>query len=298
MIMDTVEVNLVDTLRNQKFISLLLLALLVTYVLPFPFMTNFFHDYSRVKELRDDMIKEHNAIVCHRVLETDPDFFSSQGMKCNDKYYRPDEETVSTGELLVYADTYGKYLEAKRELRRDLPGLKVFAILVFLLSLWFGYSLIDLTVKVSSGYEGGLLGPLLAGLHSLPALVASEALVFAAMFVLLTVFAVPIALFGPVGVLVAGFIVSPAFTLVIPAYYFARRVFPIGEIWRVARGNPGGYLSLGLGLSVVEILTVVAMGYTLSIGLGVLFLVILAAGALHYLLGSLGSLWVYLGHSP
>lgn len=130
---------------------------------------------------------------------------------------------------------------------------------------------------------------------------ASEALVFAAMFVLLTVFAVPIALFGPVGVLVAGFIVSPAFTLVIPAYYFARRVFPIGgEIWRVARGNPGGgYLSLGgLGLSVVEILTVVAMGYTLSIGLGVLFLVILAAGALHYLLGSLGSLWVYLGHSP
>lgn len=291
--MNAVELNLSAILKNRKFLTLFFIALLVTDVLPFPLINGFLQDYSKVREIREQMARENDAIVCHRVLNTDPDFFGSHGMKCNEEYYRPNEKTVGVDGLVVYEDTYWKYLKAKKDLRGKLPDLAVFVILGFISLLWFSYALIDFMVGLARGNEKGLLEPIISGLHSLPALVGSEILVFLVMFLVLILLAIPIAIFGPLGGFIAVLISSPAFALVVPVYYFTKNIPPFEEIWRVVKGNTGGYFTLGFGVLVIEILTTMSY-HTISIGSGMLFLLILVTGALQYLLWSLGALWVYL----
>ncbi|WP_297091921.1 hypothetical protein [Thermococcus sp.] len=293
--MKTVSLNVSATLRNRKFISLLFVALLVTYVFPFPFISGFLQDYSRLKEIRERMAQENDAIVCHNVFDVNPEFFGSHGMRCNDNYYRPDERTVTVDGLSVYRDTHHEYLDAKKNLRRELPPFVVFVVFVFLALLWFSYAMVDFAVELSEGNERRPFESMLSGLRSIPALVASEILVFIAMILVLILLAIPIALLGPFGGFIAGLIASPAFALVVPAYYFTKKIGPVGEIWRIAKGNPGGYFTLGLGLAVLEALT--ALEYENYLGIGALFLMLIVGG-LRYLLSSLGALWVYLDTPP
>ncbi|WP_258084704.1 hypothetical protein [Thermococcus thermotolerans] len=279
------------TLKNRKFLALLLTALLVTYVLPFPLINGFLQDYSRLKQIRERMLRENEAIVCHNVFDVNPDFFGSHGMECNDEYYRPDERTATVDGLTVYQDTYYEYLKAKRNLQRELRAFVLFVIFAFLTLLGFSYAMVDLAVGLSEGNEKRPLESILSGLRSIPALVASEILVFIVMILVLMLLAIPIAVLGPFGGFVAGLIASPAFALVVPAYYFTKKIGPVGEIWGVVKGNPGGYFTLGLGLAVLETLTV--LGYGTYFGIGTLLLMLMVGG-LRYLLGSLGALWVYL----
>ncbi|WP_157628428.1 hypothetical protein [Thermococcus thioreducens] len=263
----------------------------MTYALPFPLINGFLQDYSRLKHIRERMLRENEAIVCHNVFNADPDFFGSHGMKCDEDYYRPNEQTVNVDGLSVYEDTYYEYLEAKKNLREELPTFVIFVIFEFLSFLWFSYAMVDFAVELPRENEKRISDSILSGLRSLPALVTSEILVFFVMILVLILLAIPIALLGPFGGFITGLIASPAFALVVPAYYFTGNIAPVGEIWRVAKGNPGGYFTLGLGLSVVETLAIV--GYTTYLGLGTPFMMLIT-GSLRYLLSSLGALGVYL----
>lgn len=111
--MEPIHLDVSSTLRDRRFLALLAIALLVTYVLPFPFVSSSIQDYSRLKDVTERMAKENDAIVCHNVLDTNPDFFSSHGMECDEKYYRPNESIVAVDGLRVYEDTYLEYIKAR-----------------------------------------------------------------------------------------------------------------------------------------------------------------------------------------
>ncbi|ASJ04278.1 hypothetical protein [Thermococcus barossii] len=293
--MGTGGVDVFETLRSRKFLALLAIALLVTYVLPFPFIHGFLRDYSRVREIRERMVKEDEAITCHDVFDADPSFFGSHGMKCSDEYYRPGERTVTVDGFWVYEDTYHEYLRAKRNLREELPAFVIFVIFAFLSFLGFSYAMVDLAVGLAGENGRRLKEVLLSGLRAIPALVAAEILVFIVLVLVLILLAIPMAIFGPLGSFMAGLIAAPAFALVVPAYYFTKEIGLIGEIWRVARNNPGGYFTLGLGLAVLD--TLMVFQYHTYLGIGTLFLMLIIGGP-RYLLNSLGALWVYLDTPP
>ena len=289
--MEPIHLDVSSTLRDRRFLALLAIALLVTYVLPFPFVSSSIQDYSRLKDVTERMAKENDAIVCHNVLDTNPDFFSSHGMECDEKYYRPNESTVTVDGLRVYEDTYLEYLKAREALKRDLPPLVLFVIFVFLATLGFGYAMIDLAVGLSTGNEKGLKDSLISGLRAVPALAISAFLVFVVLLLILILLAIPIALLGLLGTILAGLVASPALALVLPAYYFTKNVWTVGEIWRVVKKNTGGYFALGIALVVVDEL--MTLQYNLGLGIWMLPLMILI-GAVWYLLNSLGALKVYL----
>ncbi|NJE60786.1 hypothetical protein [Thermococcus sp. 21S7] len=289
--METVSLDVSATLRNRKFFALLLLALLVTYALPFPLINGPLQTYSRLREITERMTKENDAIVCHRVLDTNPDFFESHGMKCDDEYYRPNESTVTAGDLIVYEDTYNEYLRTREDLKRGLPAFILFAIFVFLVTLGFGYSMVDFAVGLSAGTERRLRDSLTSGLRAIPALAASEILVFVVLLLVLILLAIPMVLLGPFSNVLAGLVVSPAFALVVPAYYFTKNISLIGEIWRVVKRNTGGYFALGAGLVLVDGLMV--LQYNLGLGIWTLLIMVMI-GAVRYPLNSLGALKVYL----
>jgi len=289
--MEPIHLDVSSTLRDRRFLALLAIALLVTYVLPFPFVSSSIQDYSRLKDVTERMAKENDAIVCHNVLDTNPDFFSSHGMECDEKYYRPNESTVTVDGLRVYEDTYLEYLKAREALKRDLPPLVLFVIFVFLATLGFGYAMIDLAVGLSTGNEKGLKDSLISGLRAVPALAISAFLVFVVLLLILILLAIPIALLGLLGTILAGLVASPALALVVPAYYFTKNVWTVGEIWHVVKNNTDGYFALGITLVVVDGLA--TLQYNLDLGIWMLPLMILI-GAVWYPLNSLGALKVYL----
>ncbi|NJE42446.1 hypothetical protein [Thermococcus sp. GR6] len=291
--METYNFNVNGTLKNRKFIALMVIAILVTYAIPFPFISGFLDDYSRLKDVERQMGKENEAIVCHEVYDVDPDFFGEHGFTCNDEYYRPGEPTTSCCGMHVYRDTYGEYLQVKESLREELPGFVAFVIFAFLAVIVFSYALIDLAVRIGRGEldKLGIKDSVLKGLHALPGLVVSEAITFVVVLIVLILLAIPIAIFGPFGTVIASILAVPAFVLVIPAYYFTKKIGPVGEIWRVAKTNPGGYLTLGLGFAVVDALMVFQYEYYLGIGT---LLLMLLTGTIRYLLNSAGALMVYM----
>ncbi|ASA77191.1 hypothetical protein [Thermococcus sp. 5-4] len=289
--METVDLNVSATLRNRKFLALLAIALLVTYALPFPLINGPLHDYSRLKRIMERMTKENDAIVCHNVLDTNPDFFGSHGMKCDDEYYRPNESTVTVGDLIVYEDTYNEYLRAREDLKRGLPVFIFFAIFVFLAMLGFGYAMVDFAVGLSAGTERRLQDSLTSGLRAIPALAASEILVLIVLLLVLILLAIPMALLGPFSNVLVGLVASPAFALVVPAYYSTKNIGLIEEIWRVVKKNTGGYFALGAGLVLVDGLMI--LQYNLGLGIWTLPVMIMI-GAVRYPLNSLGALKVYL----
>ncbi|QDA31045.1 hypothetical protein FH039_04730 [Thermococcus indicus] len=292
--METPSIEVDKTLRSKKFVGLLIVALLVTYALPFPLMSGFMESYGRVKEILRLMEKENDAITCHSVFNSNPDFFGSHGMKCDDTYYRPSEPTVSCCGMSVYRDTYWEYLRASSEMREKLPLMVIFAVWAFLTNLSFGYALVDAAVELARE-EKRALESIKAGLKALPALVAAELLTFVVVLIALVLLAIPIAIFGPFGSFVAGILATPTFALVVPAYYFTGNVGVVGEIWRVARANPGGYFTLGLGLSIVDVFLVLQYEYYMG---ALTLLILLPLGAVRYVINSLGALWVYVETIP
>ena len=289
--MGTVDLDVESTLKNRKFLSLLLLALLVTYLIPFPLISGALQDYSHLKAIHERMVKENDAIVCHNVLDTNPDFFSSNGMKCDDTYYRPNESTVSSGDLLVYEDTYNEYLRAEEALKSDIPDFGAFVLIAFLSTLLFSYAMVDFAVGLSEGLEKNPLECIVSSLRALPYLVAAEILVLIVLVFIVILLAILLSIFGLLREVVVGLIAAPAFALVVPAYYFTRNVEVVGTIWGVAKRNAAGYLALGAGLTLIDI--IMAFQYNLSLGIWTRPLMILL-GSIRYPLNSLGALKVYL----
>ncbi|AEK72596.1 transmembrane efflux pump [Thermococcus sp. 4557] len=293
--MGTPSIEFDKTLRSKKFMSLLIAALLVTYALPFPLVSGFMESYGMVKEILRLMEKENDAINCHAVFNFDPDFFGGHGMKCDETYYRPNETTVSCCGMQVYRDTYWEYLRASSEMREKLPLMVVFAVWVFLTNLTFSYALVDAAVGLTGDGEKRIIESIKAGLKALPALVAAEILTFVVVLIALVLLAIPIAIFGPFGSFIAGILTTPAFALVVPAYYFTGDVGVVGEIWRVARTNPGGYFTMGLGLSIVDVFLVLQYEYYMG---ALTLLLLLFLGAVRYVINSPGALWVYVETIP
>lgn len=289
--METLEIKLKRTLRNKKLLGVLLIAVFVTYAVPFPLIRGVFEDYGKVKELQRQMKKENDAIVCHEVYSTNPGFFGEHGMKCNDEYYKPNETTVGCCGMLVYRDTYADYLRVMEDLRKGLPVFLLFVIWVVISLLAFSYALVDTAVATSKGEERSIGGSILSGIRALPALVVSEFVVFLALLVVLLVLAVPIAILGIAGTMLVETLATPAFALVIPIYYFERRIGPVREIWRVFKNNTDGYLVLGLLSGLLDIAMTLQYNYYLGIGN---LLIMLAIGVPRYLLNSVGTLTVYL----
>lgn len=289
--METHKVELGRTLRSKKLLGLLMIAVLITYAVPFPFITGFLEDYGKVKELQRQMGKENDAITCHMVYSSNPDFFGSHGMRCDDTYYRPNETTVECCGMSVYRDTYQEYLRARDSLGRELPKFVLFVVWVFLSLTAFSYALVDTAVSIYGEKERSLRESILAGIRSLPALIASEIIVFIALILLLILLAIPIAILGIAGTVLVGILAAPAFALVLPIYYFERKIGPVGEIWRIFKNNTGGYLVLGLLAGLLD--TVMTVQYDYYLGIGIL-LIMLAIGVPRYLLNSVGALVVYL----
>ncbi|ASJ06802.1 hypothetical protein [Thermococcus pacificus] len=289
--METHEVELGQTLRSKKLLALLLISVLLTYAVPFPFIAGFLEDYGKIKEIKKQMEEENEAIVCHTVYDTDPEFFGSQGMECSDENYRPNESTVSCCGMSVYRDTYQEYLRAREDLGKELPKFVLFVVWVFLSLLAFSYALVEGAVSITNGGEVSLKRSILSGFRALPALVASEFVMFVAIIAVLILLAVPMAILGPLGGILVVILTAPAFALVIPVYYFERKIGPVGEIWRIFKNNTGGYLVLGLLAGIVDLL--VAFQYEYYFGIGTL-LIMLAIGIPRYVLNSVGALVVYL----
>ncbi|KUH32813.1 hypothetical protein APY94_08490 [Thermococcus celericrescens] len=179
-------------------------------------------------------------------------------------------------------------------MREKLPLMGIFAVWVFLTQLAFSYALVDAAVELARGRKKRVLESIKAGLKSLPALVAAELLTFVFVLIALILLAIPIAIFGPLGSFMAGIIATPAFALV-PVYYFTGNVGVAEEIWRVARANPGGYFTPGLGLSIVDVFLVLQYEYYMG---ALTLLLLLSLGAVRYVINSLGALWVYAETAP
>ena len=289
--MGTVDLDVVSTLKNRKFLGLLLLALLVTYVIPFPLISGALQDYSHLKAIHERMAKENDAIVCHRVLESSPDLFSSNGMKCDDTHYRPHESTVSFGDLLVYEGTYNEYLRAEEALKSDIPNFVVFVLIVFLSTVLFSYAMVDFAVSLSRGIEKSPLDCIVLALRDLPYLLAAELWTLMVLLFVLILIAIPVSMLGPLGSFLIGLIISPTLALVLPAYYFTRKIEVVGPIWGVIKRNPAGFLGLGAGLALLSTMT--SLQYELLSGVWALPMM-LFGGLLRYPLGSIGALKVYL----
>ncbi|NJE06389.1 hypothetical protein E3E36_09580 [Thermococcus sp. M36] len=289
--MGALETEIGRTLINKKFLGALLIAVLLTYGLPFPFIKGFLGDYGKIKEIRKQMEKENEAIVCHRVYDTDPEFFSSHGMKCNDEYYRPNGTTVGCCGMSVYRDTYWQYLRVKGDLRKELPKFLLFVVWAFLSLLTFSYALINIAAGLSEGREVSIRKSILSGFRALPALVASEFIMLLALLIALILLAIPIAVLGPAGGLLVGVLAGPAFALVIPAYYFTHKIGGVGEVWKIFKNNPTSYIVLGILLGTLD--TIMAFQYEHYLGIGTL-MIMLTVGALRYVVSSIGALEVYL----
>ncbi|CAD5243868.1 hypothetical protein [Thermococcus camini] len=293
--MRTLYIEANKTLRSKKFMGLLITALLITYALPFPLVSEFMESYGRVKEILRLMEKENDAITCHSVFNSNPEFFGSHGMRCDETYYRPNETTVSCCGMSVYRDTYWEYLHASSEMREKIPLMVIFSVWAFLAQLAFSYALVDAAVELAREGEKRTLESIAAGLKALPALIAAEVLTFIFVLIALILLAIPIAILGPFGSFIAGIIATPAFALVVPAYYFTRNVGVVEKIWRVARSNPCGYFTLGLGLSIVDVFLILQYKYYMG---ALTLLLLLSLGAVRYVINSLGALWVYWETSP
>lgn len=289
--METHKVELERTLRSKKLLGLLMIAVLITYAVPFPLITGFLEDYGKIKELQRQMEKENDAITCHAVYSSNPDFFGSHGMRCDDTYYRPNESTVSCCGMSVYRDTYQEYLRAREGLGKELPKFVLFVVWAFLSLTAFSYALVDTVVSLSEEKERSIRESILAGIRALPGLVASEIIVFIALILVLLLLAIPIAILGIAGTVLVGILAAPAFALVIPIYYFKRKIGPVGEIWRIFKNNTGGYIVLGLLAGLLD--TIMTIQYDYYLGIGTL-LIMLAIGVPRYLLNSVGALVVYL----
>lgn len=122
-------------------------------------------------------------------------------------------------------------------------------------------------------------------------LALSEILVFAIVLLLLMLMIILMAFLGPLTIILAGFVTAPALALVLPAYYFTKNVWTVGEIWHVVKNNTDGYFALGITLVVVDGLA--TLQYNLGLGIWLLPLLVIL-GAVWYLLNSLGALKVYL----
>jgi hypothetical protein len=288
--METYGVEVGRTLKDRKFLGLLTIALLVTYILPAPLITGFLEGYERIHDILKQMERENDAITCHQVYNANPEFFGSHGMKCDEAYYRPNGTTVSCCGMSVYRETYWEYIRTKDELKRELPKFAIFVVWVVLTLLAFSYALVDTAVKSQEG-NVSLKKSIVSGFRTLPHLIAAEFILFLALLLALIVLAIPIAIFGPVGAVLVGILASPAFALVVPIYYFERKIGPVSEIWEILKNNTGGYIVLGLLLTIVD--TIMTMQYELYVGLGTP-LIMAAVGAPRYILNSIGALKVYL----
>ena len=293
--MGTHQIGLERTLRSKKLLSLLIIAALITYALPFPFISGFLEDYGKIKELQRQMEREDNAIACHAVYSSNPDFFGSHGMGCDDTYYRPNESTVSCCGMRIYRDTYREYLLARESLKKELPKFILFLVWVFLSLTAFSYAMVDTAVSLSLEMKRSLGESIFAGIRALPALIVSEIIVFIALLMTLILLSIPIAILGLAGAVLVGILTAPAFALVIPIYYFERKIGPVKEIWEIFKNNTGGYLILGLLAGLLD--TIMAIQYDYYLGIGTL-LIMLAIGVLRYLLNSVGALVVYLESTP
>ncbi|ASJ08870.1 hypothetical protein A3L11_06385 [Thermococcus siculi] len=289
--METRGIEVERTLKDRKFLGLLVIVLLITYALPFPLISGFLEDYEKTREILKQMEQENDAITCHQVYSVNPEFFGSHGMDCDNTYYRPNETTVSCCGMSVYRDTYWEYIRAKDSLRRELPRFIAFVIWVIMSILAFSYALVDAAVK-SQEESFSLKESVLSGFRALPALIASEFIVFLALLLVLIVLAIPLAIFGTIGGILVGILAAPAFALVVPIYYFERKIGPVHEIWKVIRNNTGGYIVLGLLLTLFDTITTLQYGHYLGIGT---LLIMIAVGAPRYILNSVGALVVYLG---
>ncbi|MBP1912763.1 hypothetical protein [Thermococcus stetteri] len=153
--------------------GIVLIGVLVVSVLPFPLLADSIRDYSRMHELMDRMTKENDAILCHQTLSMfrdTPNFTP----RCNDEYYREDDEITHCCGLSIYQSTYREYLQTKRELMNDLPKTIVALIWILISAMFFHYALIDAAVSLSKDGDISLRKSLNSALKAFPALLASE----------------------------------------------------------------------------------------------------------------------------
>ncbi|ASJ02740.1 hypothetical protein A3L09_05470 [Thermococcus profundus] len=251
--METPRIDIGRTIRDKKFLSLIFIAVLLTSILPFPLLIDFTRDYSKMHELMDRMVKEDDAIACHRTLDIIPNT-RNLTLKCDDEYYHPDERITECCGLSVYQSTYQEYRRVVDRVKRDLPKTIVASIWILLSVLFSYYALIDAAVSISQKKEVSIGEIIRSSLRAFPALIASEVLTFLVVLVLLLIVSIPLIIFGPLARIIEVIIGMPALLLVVPAYYFIRKVYVLDRIWNVVRNNPGGYIVLGIvGLVFAEL---------------------------------------------
>ncbi|NJE46334.1 hypothetical protein E3E35_02675 [Thermococcus sp. GR7] len=285
--------GLIRTLNSWKFWAVLLLAILVTYVLFFPIFKPLMEDYSELKSFEMQMVKEHDAMVCHQIYSMNSGIFERINATCDNEYYRPNISTTTYKGLVVYRDTYEKFQDARRRTLDDLHKVIPLLPLLAVLMLYFNYVLVDTEYLLMKGTEPALRDALLKGLNSIPGLIIAELTTLLAVFLIGVILAVSLAaIFGELGIMLVAFMIMPALSLVTPTYHFTRLVIPIEEILRTAKRCPGGYTVLGLLIMIVGWLFEAAYTHYLGIWSAAILALL---GLVKYMLDSLAALVVYLG---
>jgi hypothetical protein len=286
----TPKIDTGRTIRDKKFMGIVFIAVLLISVLPFPLLMDFTRDYSKVHELMDRMTKENDAITCHRTLDMIQNT-QNIALKCNEEYYQPNGRITECCGLSVYQSTYQEYRRTVEQVKRDLPKTIIASIWILVSVLFSYYALIDAAVSISKEKEISVGEVIKSSLSALPGLIASEVLTFLVVVLLLLIVSIPLLILGPLAGIIDVIISGPALLLVVPAYYFTRKIYVLDRIWNVAKNNPGGYIVLGIvGLLFAELSK---LQYYHYFGTATV-LPSAAIAALGLLVYSLGGLEVYL----
>ncbi len=281
------------TFRSWKFWAFLMLAVMMTYVLFFPFFAPLIRDYSELNTLKEKMFEENDAIICYRIYSMDPEIFEKVNTSCPGKYYRPGTPTMEYGGLTVYSDTYQEFLRIRERTMEDIHRAIPFLLIVALVSIYFNYVLVGVAYRSANGEQVIIKNELVRGINSLPSLLVAELMVLFAVFLLgVTVGALLFAVFRGFGMILVSFLMLPVTSLVAPAYYLTGNIIPLGEIFNAIRNNPAGYLVLALVITILN--SAFKAIYSNYIPLWSLLL-LAGLGLMKFLVDSVGGLTVYLG---
>ncbi|NJE07579.1 hypothetical protein E3E31_03410 [Thermococcus sp. M39] len=236
---------------TRLLVALPILALVFSHVIFLPLTLPVFQLYGELNKIQEQMIKEDDSIMCHRVMENTKEARellekeANISWSCDDTYYRENAPTVTVNGLTVYKDTYQRYMRVKSELRRKFKQLILIFTLSILVSIAFNYAMSIAFIEAQTRKELSLLGIIGEGFKNTPFLILAYLLNGSLLFVVSLLIAIPIAFAMPIAKVVIGIMLTGGISLVAPIYAGEKKIFSLDVMWNIAKTNSHFFILLG-----------------------------------------------------
>ncbi|AHF80181.1 hypothetical protein [Thermococcus paralvinellae] len=236
---------------TRLLVALPILALVFSHLIFLPLTLPVFQLYVELNKIQEQMIKEDDSIMCHRVMENTKEAKellekgANISWSCDDTYYRENAPTVTVNGLTVYKDTYQRYMRVKSELRRKFKQFISIFTLSILMSIAFNYAMSIAFIEAQTRKEFSLLGIIGEGFKNTPFLILAYLLNGSLLFVVSLLIAIPIAFAIPIAKVVIGIMLTGGISLVAPIYAGEKKIFSLDVMWNITKTNPHIFILLG-----------------------------------------------------